>query len=191
MTSLRLVAVLAMLSGCLHGCGGASLPEKFYTLSAVDSIPAMSLSAPRRIFIGPVSIPDIVNRPQMVLRVSPHRVVIAEQSRWAEPLQSAIGRVVATHLARQLERATVVSERAAADLQVELDVHAIESIPGEGAAVELTWRLKDVTQRKILREGRIDRREPASGKDNEAIVAAHERALNHISRTIAQAVQDL
>ena len=49
--------------------------------------------------IGPVYVPDSVDRPQFVLRTPGAEVRIAEQVRWAEPLKEGIARAVATNLA--------------------------------------------------------------------------------------------
>jgi hypothetical protein len=76
--------------------------------------------------VGPVSVPERVDRPQMVFRVSPQRVLIAEQSRWAEPLRHAIPRVITGNLGRLLEDARVASHGqnfgADADVRVLVDV---------------------------------------------------------------------
>ncbi len=185
---MKAVPVLCLL-GMLAGCGGVSPPERFYTLEARGNTSAPVAAATYRVSIGPVNVPDLVNRPQMVFRVSPQRVVIAEQSRWAEPLDSAIGRVIAGNLARQVAGAAVVAANTDADIRVFIDIQSFESVPGREAAIELTWTLKQ--RDKMATSGRLAWHEPVVGNDHEAIVAAHELALAAISRGIADAIRNL
>ena len=84
------VFVAAILTGC-----GSPPKERYYALSVAD---AMSEAAPAAfaVAVGPVSVPDIVDRPQMVLRVAANRMELSELNRWAEPLKEGIARAVAT-----------------------------------------------------------------------------------------------
>lgn len=187
---MKAVSVLLMwLIGMLAGCGGVSPPERFYTLEARGDVSTSSLPVTYRVSIGPINVPELVNRPQMVFRVSPQRVVIAEQSRWAEPLDSAIGRVIAGNLARQLTGATIVATNTDADIRVFIDIQSFESVPGREAAIELIWTLKQ--WHKPPTSGHLAWHEPVTGNDHEAIVAAHELALVAISRAIADAIRNL
>ena len=57
--------------------------------------------------VGPVSVPEIVHRPQFVVSLAANQVEIAQQARWAEPLNRAIPRVIAAYLAYSLADARV------------------------------------------------------------------------------------
>src|SRR5258708_4384373 len=89
---------LALVGGC------ASSPQaSFYTLSperpqdhADTGAPA---GAPAAITISSVTIPDIVDRPQLVLRVAANQVSLDEFARWADSLKSQIRQVIAADLA--------------------------------------------------------------------------------------------
>src|SRR5258706_1788683 len=94
-----MVLMLALVGGC------ASSPKaSFYTLSAErpqehTDTGAPAAGAPAAITIGIVTIPEIVDRPQLVLRVDPNQVALDEFARWADPLKSQIRRVIAADLA--------------------------------------------------------------------------------------------
>jgi uncharacterized lipoprotein YmbA len=64
-----------------------------YTLSAGTG-PATT-SSNISVSVGPVSIPAVVDRPQIVVATGPNQVRLEEFNRWAAPLQNSIARVVA------------------------------------------------------------------------------------------------
>ncbi len=188
---------LVLLSGLLlagfAGCA-SSPPARFYTLEARSvAMPAAS-KADYSVLVGPISIPDLVDRPQMVLRVDASRVTIAEQDRWAEPLKIAITRALAGNLGQLLAGARVASYPQAtgspADFQVFVDVQTFDAALGSGSTVEVLWTVK-AGDGKSEKAGRSVSREAASGGDHAALVAAHEKALAAISREIAVAVREL
>ena len=54
--------------------------------------------------VGPASVPETLDRPELVLRVSATELVIDDSHHWAEPLRSGIARAVAGGLARRAGR---------------------------------------------------------------------------------------
>ena len=50
--------------------------------------------------VGPVTVPELVDRPQMVTRVSDNEVAVNEFARWGESLKSNIPRVIASNLVK-------------------------------------------------------------------------------------------
>src|SRR5512137_1498671 len=86
---------LMVLTAC------ASPPSHFYTLSPSQDTLAGSASS-ATVAVGPVSIPESVNRPEMVVQVGPNQVALDEFNRWAAPLQAEIQRVVVENLVQLL-----------------------------------------------------------------------------------------
>ena len=74
--------------------------------------------ARRSIAVTSVAVPDLVDRPQIVVRMGPNQVGIGEQARWAEPLKSAIARVVAANLATALNGRVAPQRAGDADYRV-------------------------------------------------------------------------
>ncbi|MCK7497933.1 MAG: PqiC family protein [Comamonadaceae bacterium] len=90
----------------------AATPKaRFYTLSAVPAAAlgtAASAAAGYGVAVGPITVPEAVDRPQIVLRLSPSQVEISELHRWAAPLNSEIpARSSPKHLTRLLDSARV------------------------------------------------------------------------------------
>lgn len=190
--SLAIAALCLAAGGC-----GTSPKTDFYTLSVGP--PAAASTAPGAaasygVSVGPITVPESVDRPQIVVRLSPSRVEISELHRWAAPLRSEIPRVIAEHLGRLLDTARVWAYPGPAglesDYRVLLDVERFDSALGEGIAVEALWTVRRVSG-GTSRTGRSSVREPAAGEGYDAVIAAHDRALAAISRDIAQAIREL
>src|SRR5690349_9986860 len=111
----------------LSACASAGR-ERFYTLNAPEP-PAAAEGAPS-VAVVSVSVPDLVDRPQIVVRPGPNQVDMSEQARWAEPLRGAIARVVTANLAAAMN-GKVAPQRGDPDYRVTLDVQRFESTLGD------------------------------------------------------------
>ena len=184
------VLLVVLLAGC-----STSPPAQFYTLTPTSAGAGESLvSSPfaHAIAVGPVSVPEAVNRPQFVVRDGPNRVVVLELQRWAEPLRDGIAESVAGYLSRDLggARVTPMTQSAAntAQLDVSLDVQRFDMIVGDAAAIEVVWTIKARNAASAPITGRSEARESAQGPGDayDALVAAQVRALASVSREIAE-----
>jgi len=176
-----LVAAALLIASC-----GSPPRERFYTLEAPE--PPVAAPDAATVAVGPVSVPEMVDRPQFVVRVSANQVAIAEQARWAEPLKSAIARVVAANLAKDLGARTLAQPRNGdADYRVILDVQRFESTLGEAVLLDAQWTV--VGPKGARRSGRSTQRERVQGRDYDALAAAHSAALAKLSGEIAEAIR--
>lgn len=186
LAALVSTALLALAAG---GCG--STPKtQFYTLGAGLAAPAtVPAQAGYRVAVGPVTVPDVVDRPQLVVRLAPNRVELLEQHRWAEPLKSAIPRVIAADLTRLLgAEVSTESRRTDAEYHVRIEIGTFESLPGESVALDALWSVRHRAA-GATRSGRTALRVAADGPGYEALAAAHANALAQVSRDIATAIQ--
>jgi uncharacterized lipoprotein YmbA len=186
--SVRTSLCLALL--LMAGCG-SSPKANFYTLGGSPQPVKTAATAPYHVAIGPISVPEMLDRPQIVTRISPNQVTFNESERWAEPLKNAIPRLLAEQLAQRLEARISVYPQAANDKDMSLNLTLLhfESQPGEAATVELQWTLRR-TRDGAQREGQARIREAVASSSYEAMAAAHTRALNRISVEIAEAIQN-
>src|SRR5262245_29066205 len=89
---------LAFIAVATTACSTA--PARFYTLDST----AVAQAAPPAdvaVLVGPVTVPDTVDRPEFVVQAASNRVEIEEFNRWAAPLNDSIARAVAGDLAAQ------------------------------------------------------------------------------------------
>ncbi len=185
------VAVPCLLAILAAGCA-SSPPARFYTLSAIAGPAGNSSSL--SVMVGPVSVPAAVDRPQIVVTVSPNEVRLDESARWAAPLDDNIARVVAENLGAMLgtPRATLASQTlgASADYRVSVDVQRFDSAPGQAATLDAAWVVSRTRGAKS-QTGRTTVREAVPDTSYDALAAAHSRALARLSQDIADAVRAL
>ncbi len=186
-TITTLCAFAALATGC-----GSTPASRLYTLSAT-SVPAAT-SAKLSVAVGPVSVPAVVDRPQIVVDIGPNQVRLEEFNRWAAPLQNNIARVVADNLVLMLgtPRVTLSAQglSADADYRAAIEVQSFQSVPGEAAIVDAVWTVRRTKDGKS-ELGRTTARETVQEKGYDALAGAHSRALARLSQDIANAVRAL
>ncbi|SAL84379.1 lipoprotein [Caballeronia terrestris] len=190
MRSLNLAAVVLVLV-LIGGCS-TSPSAAFYTLSAVPPVVAAPTTPPpMSIVIDAVTVPDLVDRPQFVLRTGATQVKIDEYARWADSLRSQISRVLAADLAQAVPGALVAGYAQHPDnaqaYRVRVDVQSFESAPGKMAAIVVLWSVWPPKGATIT--GRTIAREAVRTADYDALVDAHSRAFATVSSDIAGAIR--
>ena len=190
---MRLWQAAAAAALALAACAGPAPREDFYTLAAVAPPGAGPGASATSIYVGPVTVPEAVDRLPMVLRVSPNQVEIRDFHRWAEPLEAAIPRVLAENLSRLLGTPHVLSARQGTgrdvDYRVAVEVQRFESSLQEGATLDALWTVTPAKGRGAARSGRTVAQEPAATADPAGLAAAHSRALARLAGDIAGALR--
>lgn len=180
---LAAAACVALAAGC-----GTSPSARYYTLSA-PAEPARE-AAGFAVAVGPVSIPAVVDRPEIVVTVGENEVWPDEFNRWASPLADAIGSAVAENLAARLRtpRVALLAQTAldAPDYRVVVDVQRFETVPGSHALVDAVYAVRR-TKDGAVESGRATRREAVADRSYDALAAAHSRAVAGVSGEIARA----
>lgn len=181
-------AVVALFVLLLAACG-SSPPTRFYALDAPGAAPGVRALPGPSIAVGPVTVPEAVDRVQLVTRRAANEVRIEEFSQWAAPLGAEIARVVAEQLSLQRPDARIAPSPAAPtqpDYRVAIDVRRFELVPGEGASIDATWTVS--ADGKVLKSARAAFSEAASDPSMEALVAAQSRGVVRLARDIAAAL---
>lgn len=191
----RAIATLAfaVIAALLAACGTTG-PSYFYVLS---SSPAVStpdaLAQEPAIGVGPINIPKYLARPQMVQRSGDHQLELHEQHRWAEPLQDNITRVLAENLARMVPTQQLAvfpwGRSARIDYHVTVEVSQFDADTEGNVTLTALWRVFGRTDEELVRQQLSSFTETAEGTEHAAIAAAHSRALDALSRDIAQVIR--
>jgi uncharacterized protein len=182
-----IAAGLLLMSGC------ASSPRsQFYTLTPVahrsespanGNIPSVAIVS--------VTIPELVDRPQLVVRSEDAQVELLETHRWAEPLKSALSRTIAENISRLLASDKVSSYPQAAslsaDFKVYVDVRLFE-FTGDHVELDTFWAIRRADDRPAG-NGRSRQREAVTGSGYDAVVAAFNRGLAGVSQDIVQGLK--
>ncbi|WP_194722217.1 PqiC family protein [Noviherbaspirillum malthae] len=189
------VRTAALLACVLLGACSSAPKENFYTLNPAAVPPPTAATANNggalSIAVGPVRVPEIVDRPQLVVRRGPTQIDLLEQHRWAQPLRAEIAQAIASGLRTQLPGARVALDRDAAaqnaDVRVTVDISRFDAVPGDAVTVQALWSVRPTNDRPPL-TGQSTSREPLAGSDNEEIARAFARAVASVSRDIASSV---
>ncbi len=183
-SAIALVCTAAVLAA---GCG-TSPPSRFYTLSATAA-PAASTSS-LLVAVGPVTVPAVVDRPELVITTGTNSVKLDEFNRWASPLQDNVSRAVAENLVALLgtPRVILFPQPLATnpDYRVAIEIRTFDSAPGTAATIDAVWTIRRAKDGKTY-TGRTSAREPVSDAGYETLAAAHSRAIARMSKDIADA----
>ena len=128
-------------------CSGCSSPKpSYYTLSAPPIAPSITSAKTVRLMVGPVSLPDSVDQPHLVVNSSNNELEVYKYNRWAGSLKGDVGRVIAANLARELEISNIwsfsQSTQTNYDYQILIDVQNLHSKVGESVFVDVLWTIK-------------------------------------------------
>lgn len=200
-----------LLAFLLGGCADTP-PTRFYVLSAtsdqVASVPGKGIA----IGIGPVTLPQYLNRPQIVTRISGNRLDFAEFDQWGGDLNDNVTRVLAANLSSLLKTDRVSlypwKDEAPIDEQVTIDVVNFEQDVDGSSVLTAYWSIVDPREGEVKLMRRSSYRDSAgaavpvgtaqpsaslSGQAQpyDAIVLGMSRNLEALSRDIASAVTRL
>jgi len=187
---MRLVALLPTVAAAVALASACSTPPfQFYTLSAapVAAAPATNLV----VSLGPITVPAVVDRPEIVVTTGANQVMLDDTRRWASPLPDNLTRVIAEDLASMLGTPRVIpfpqTLAAPSDYRVAIDFRSFVSALGDKASIDVVWTIQRTKDRR-LQTGHTAVREGASDASYQAIAGAHSRAAAKVSRDIADAI---
>jgi uncharacterized protein len=199
MSCKRLCLVFLLL--CSAGCFSLDPkpdPSRFFALASLPRTGQKAQDAaetnPLALGIGPIKFPGYLDRPQLVTRISQNRFEVAENDRWAEPLEENFSRVLSQNLSILLQTDRIVAypwERSQQPTyQVQVEVLRFE--PNAEQMVELwaRWSITESTKKTVIvRESYLTH--PVKDKSTEASVAAMSEVVSDLSKEIADTVRAL
>ena len=193
--SRALAVILVIAAIFLGGCRSQS--PRFYSLSPMQEdqvIPQRKSPAQNAVVgIGPVKLADYLDQSMIVTRTGDNQAVKAEFDRWVGSLKDNFINVLADNIGFLLptERIYLYPWRVSVpiDYQVVLDIVRCDGRLGDAVWLEVRWSILGGPERKLLKTHRSSLREPVSGADYAALVAAQSRALANLSQEIVEAIQ--
>jgi uncharacterized lipoprotein YmbA len=197
---LRLSAALMVASMTLAGGCATSQPSRFYLLSPlpeVKSAPAETAGTPPGVVlgVGPIRLPQYLDRPEIVTRQSDNTLKLGEFDRWAEPLTDNFSRVMAENLSALLDTDRVAlypwPRSAAVDYQVTLDVLQLDAQPSGEVVLRAFWSILRGEGEQLLLTTQSNFVEPARNGSYEDLVAAQSRVIGQLSQKIAGTLREL
>lgn len=185
-SSAILVAVMAA------ACTPAT---RYYALSAAEPAAPLgggSLPAGVVVAVGPVDLPDYVDRPQIVVRTGPHTLEQAVFDQWGGDLNDMVPRLLADDLGQRLPGAHMVDFPAAGDVpydyRVPVNISQFDVSSSGEAVVAAHWQVrgKPGSPEVLVRESVA--RAQVKGSTYDDRVDALSRALGLVADDIAKVI---
>jgi uncharacterized protein len=193
---MLVILILGALWVVQSGCAG-SPPARFYTLSPSTATgPEMKPSADDGCLsfgIGPIKIPDYLDQPQIVTRITPHEIKMADFDRWAERLKDNFTRVLVKNLSNLLCTKTILlfpwRGGVPIDYRVEMEVLRLDGSLGGDVTLEAWWMVLSGDGKKMVLSKKSTFTEAVAGNDYSSLVSTQSRTVGLLSSEIAEAIK--
>ena len=182
-----LLSLVVGLAGA--GCLGSSPASRFYTLSTLNPHEGQGGGGggpPLRVRVAPVTLPEGVDRPQMVRRTGENTVVVDEFDRWVEPLDALLRNTLVQDLGALVPEAQVLGDAVpglAADRTVVVAMNRLDL--SSQLVMDAVWFVLPAGADQPERTQRTRLIEPAGTGAPADVAPALSRAVEKLSREIA------
>jgi len=186
----RSITLCAFVSLLVGACG-SSPPVRYFALSPMDSVQRQDPDDAVTLGVGPIRLPEYLNRSQIVTRGGGSELEVDDFSRWAEPLTLAFHRVVSTDVDNMMDGVIVITFPWEAVVQNEVDYRLVGEVTRFDAnlsgrvVLDIQWAISATTEQgaELIRRTKYETQ--AARSDDPAIVAsAMNDALAMFSRDV-------
>ncbi len=184
------VALLNIL--LIAGCG-TSQKTAFYQLEETSNASLTGVEKGHIIGVGPIHLPEYINRPQIVTRNSQHQLSLSEFNRWIEPINDSISRLLVINLSNNFNSNRVYwiprSDRQyPLDLRVAIDIGRFDGQLGKEVFLESRWSVFGRDDKPLLTRVSLIK-QSVNGTSYEALVIAMNQVLQQLGAEISEASQ--
>ena len=186
------IIVLALaLTGCL---GGQSPPTSFYMLSPLNPSQTGTLAATAdgriRIGLSTVTVPEYLNRSEIVINLDNTVYQLADFSKWAEPLSDNLTRVLEENLTNLLHDDSIDIFLASdssirPDYRLEVDVLRLDGNLGDQVTLVALWALLAAEEDDLIVMRRSEYQASAADNTYKELVMAKSLTIEKLSQDIA------
>jgi len=186
--------VVLLVLGCT-----SSPPTRFYTLSSLQEGGGELRGSPSdqdlAIGVGPIKFPEYLDRTEIVTRSSSYKITLSGFDLWAGSLAEDFSRVLAENLSVLLSTESVIvypqPGSGIARYRIIMDVIRFDGSLGGDVSLIARWSILEGKERKVVFARKSTIKEPSGAQGYEAMVVANSRALEKLSREIAEAIRTL
>lgn len=183
------LSACALLSAC-----ASTPPTQFYVLEPLSESPSFSATTEkkRQIGIGPVSIPTLLERKQIVTRLPDNSVQVAEFHQWASPLRNNVSEVL-THNLAALQAADLIrsypwSAYGAVDYRIIVDIIRFDTRPEQSVNIEANWTIMNEKNHAVVSNGKTKIERPLNDSSYPSAVKALNKVLSEFSQELSVAL---
>jgi hypothetical protein len=190
---LKILAIGNIIIALLLTACGTSPPAKFYTLTPIPIQPPSETIVKSEkikfIAIGPIDIPEYLDRTEIVTRAEENQLVISEFDLWGGSIKTDISRVLVESIGSFLASDGIGVIAWKANMGESYRVHVIlnrfEATSAGNLVLKAKWALFDKEGKIFLSFKEINVTKPVRGSGYSSIVASMSEALGDLSKAIA------
>ena len=142
--------------------------------------------------LGPVRLPEYLDRPELVIRTSPNGFELSEMSRWAEPIADNFRHVIANDLTNLLGTTNIVQypwyPETRLDYIVHIEVQRFEADTSHSAQLIAHWDLRTPQSDQVLASREAQFSSPLNSLTGDAAAAALSEDVAELAEQIASAI---
>jgi hypothetical protein len=184
-----LLILIPVLSGCVSMARSPS--PRFYRLTPIEQGQPegdFKMESGVIVGVGPIKIPEYLNRPQMVTVDKNRMMNFAQFDRWGEPLDLAILRTLTENLTLSMAGADIEiypwNMFIPVRLQVVLDVAQIDVDLEKDLVLVVRWSVLDIKNKSLFLSRRTVLKEPVKPSNYSGVAAALSSVLRRLSNEI-------
>jgi uncharacterized lipoprotein YmbA len=192
----QIAAGLIMVAG-LGGCAGSAVTH-YYVLEAQQAPVALDPDSKKKglIELGPVAIPALIDRKQIVTRTEGNSVRIAESEQWAEPLRPSLTEVLVSNLSVLLPRHAIHTYPSAItgakrNYRIVIDIIRLDAYPGRYVRLDARWAVINEKTRLPVVDKASHIEHALTETSYSAIARHYSMALYELSQQLAMAIGSL
>ncbi len=187
-------AIVMMMAGC-----ASTAPTRFYSLNSIigpeTETRAVSTDQNISIGVGPIEIPDYLDRPHIVTRTGQNEIKIDDFNKWAGSLKNDISRVISENLSALLSARRVYvypfKSYIPLEYQIVVNITRFEGLPGGDVMLKADWTILGGKEKKVILMDEVSFNEQTDGKYYDSLIAAKSRVMANLSRDIAAALKTI
>lgn len=145
----------------------------------------------RCVGVGPVTLPRLLDRPEIITRRNESEVARAEFDQWADPLEDAIPQILVENLSALLGgdhiEARPWTDAGHCHFEVAVEVIRFDGALGDAVVLDTRWRLVGEDGRELVVKRSV-LTQATHGSSYRDLVATMSGALHMLSQEIASAV---
>jgi hypothetical protein len=191
-----LIFGMTIMTLLMAGCG-TSPPAKFYTLTPViapqPTEKVVETEKANLVAIGPVEIPEYLDRPEIVTRAEQNQLILSEYNLWGGGLKADINRVLIENISSSLaaDGIPIITWRGTISEahRVPVVINRFDGSLNESIVLKARWALleKEGKTFEYVRDTIITI--PVKGSSYGSVVAAMSEALGELGKEIAAGIR--
>jgi len=192
--ALKTLALGNILMALLLTACGSSPPARFYALTPmppqISEDKTILHDKNKIIAIGPIEIPEYLDRAEIVTRAKENQLMISEFDLWGGSIKTEISRVLIENIGSLLDRdgLAVVAWKTTMpeSYRVPVILYRFDAVQDGSLTLRAQWAVFDKDGKSLLSFQEAIVTKPAKGSGYDVLVALMSEALGDLSKTIAE-----